>query len=157
MTEVWSYGGGVQSCAIAALLVQDRIPKPDIAVIADTGMEQSTTWSYLADVVQPAMTKIGVTVHIVKAADFATVGTFGGAEGKSLLIPAFTNRSGSIGKLPGYCSNEWKARVIDRWLSKRGVKKGVKWLGFSTDELERMKPDTKKWAHRYPLFPSHDL
>jgi len=36
-TQVWASGGGVQSTAIAALIVLGRLPKPDLAVIADTG------------------------------------------------------------------------------------------------------------------------
>ena len=37
MTNIWNYGGGAQSCAIAVLILQGRLPKPDFAVIADTG------------------------------------------------------------------------------------------------------------------------
>lgn len=42
-TQLWASGGGVQSAAIAALIVQGYI-RPDLAVIVDTEREQSTTW-----------------------------------------------------------------------------------------------------------------
>jgi hypothetical protein len=45
MIEVFSSGGGTQSAAIAALIVQGRLPKPDFVVIADTDYECSSTWT----------------------------------------------------------------------------------------------------------------
>jgi hypothetical protein len=60
MTTVWSYGGGTQTAAIAVLILQGKLPKPDIAVMADTGREIQSTWDYLYTVVQPALDSIGV-------------------------------------------------------------------------------------------------
>jgi hypothetical protein len=149
MISLWSFGGGVQSCAIAALIVTERLPAPDWAVIADTHYEQSTTWGFLGRVVQP---RIPFTIHRVAAKDYATVGLYGGKNKDTLLIPAFTNQSGEIGKLPAYCSNEWKRRVIERWARKQGLTGGEFWVGFSTDELERVKKPSGKWGERYPLI-----
>jgi hypothetical protein len=45
---VWSYGGGKQSVAIAALIVQGKLPKPDLIVMADTdanGHLLGATWA----------------------------------------------------------------------------------------------------------------
>lgn len=36
---VWSSGGGTQSSAIAVLILKRLLPRPDRAVIADTGRE----------------------------------------------------------------------------------------------------------------------
>ena len=131
--EVWMYGGGVQSCAIAALITQGKVPPPDIAVIADTGREKQSTWDYLRNVVQPA---INFQIEIVKKDDFATVDIW---RGDTSLLPSFSNIKGDTAKLPTYCSNEWKKRVIERWLRKiKGVKKFVKWIGFSLDEARRV-------------------
>lgn len=58
--NVWSYGGGTQSVAIAALIIQGRLPKPDYAVIADTGMEKQSTWDYMDNVTNPALKSIGL-------------------------------------------------------------------------------------------------
>jgi hypothetical protein len=147
--RLWSSGGGTQSAAIAALIVTGRIPAPDLAAIADTHYEQETTWDYLERVIQPRMP---FTIHRVPAKDYATVGLYGGKNKDTLLIPAFTNQSGEIGKLPGYCSNEWKRRVIERWARKQGATGGEFWIGFSTDELERAKGKTGKWTDRYVLI-----
>ena len=152
-TQIWSCGGGVQSTAIAALIVQGRLPAPDLAVIADTEREMSTTWDYLNNWTIPALAEVGVALHRVLKSKYATVDLWGGKEGNSLLIPAYTNQSGEIGKLPGLCSNEWKLRVIQRWATKEhGVKAATLWMGMSTDELQRVKEGSGKWAKRYPLI-----
>ncbi len=52
-TQLWSSGGGVQSAAIAALIVQGRIAPPDLAIIVDTEREQSTTWDYCSGLLIP--------------------------------------------------------------------------------------------------------
>jgi len=150
LPSVWMYGGGRQSVCIAALILQGRLPAPDYAAIADTGREKSSTWKYLRDIVQP---KLPFPIHIVKKSEFATVDVWGGKEKDTLLIPAYTNQSGEIGKLETFCSNEWKVRVVDRWLGKRDVSKFIKWIGFSIEEGKRWKPMKKYHADhvRFPL------
>ncbi len=131
---MWMYGGGRQSACIAALIKQGRLPIPDYSCIADTGREKQSTWDYLRDVVQPALP---FKIHVISKQDFATVDLWGGKDGDTLLIPAYTNESGEIGKLTTFCSNEWKVRVVERWLAKRAVHSWQKWIGFSIDEPKR--------------------
>lgn len=148
---VWSYGGGTQSAAIAVMILTGELPRPDIAVMADTSRECSETWQYLKLVVQPALDKIRLTVEIVPHS-YAYWDIVKG-KNNALLIPAFARQSGSVGKLPTYCSHEWKRRPIQRWLRKQGVNDCDCWLGISTDEAERMKPSDLKWyRHVYPLI-----
>lgn len=152
-TQIWSSGGGVQSTAIAALIVQGKLPKPDLAVISDTERELSTTWAYMDAVTLPALASVGVTLHRIKKSQYATVDLYGGKDKNSLLIPAFTTKSGEIGKLPGYCSNEWKLRVVQRWATREhGVKAVTLWMGISTDEAKRASIPTGNWEKRYPLI-----
>jgi hypothetical protein len=158
-TQIWSSGGGVQSTAIAALIVTGQLPKPDLAVIADTGRERSTTWEYLEQWVMPALESVGVVLHRVSKERYATKDLYGGEKGDTLLVPAFTDQGGEIGKLPTYCSNEWKRDVVRRWAVKEhGVKHAVSWIGYSTDELGRAgktldaSHKTNKWKVRYPLI-----
>lgn len=140
---VWSYGGGVQSAAIAVLIHQGALPRPDLSVIADTGREAQSTWDYMRNVVIPLLDfEIEVASH-----DLATV-DLRGANG-DVLIPAFT----ATGKLPTFCSTEWKKRVVRRWLRQRGVESCRLWLGISTDEVGRAKPSDTEWIeHHYPLL-----
>ena len=151
MTLVWSYGGGTQSAAIAVMILEGELPKPDIIVMADTSREVSETWNYLKNVVQPALDTINLTVKIVSH-DYAYWDVYKKKKG-DILIPAFTRINGTVGKLPTFCSNEWKQRPIRRWLREQGVKQCDLWLGISTDEAERMKISDVNWCHNvYPLI-----
>ena len=149
MTIVWSYGGGTQTAAIAVLIHQGKLPVPDVAVIADTKREIQSTWDYLDEVIQPLLNDVGVTVQVASH-DFATVDLY--AHNGDMLVPAYTTSQGS-GKLPTYCSNEWKKHVVRRWLRQNDINDCDVWLGISTDEVERMKPSGLKWyRHVYPLI-----
>jgi hypothetical protein len=78
--QCWSYGGGVQTAAIAALVIQGKLPVPDVTVIADTGRERTTTWEYLWDVVNPAlMREVGIEVSIA-GHSLSTVDLYGQRE-----------------------------------------------------------------------------
>ena len=151
-SQVWSSGGGVQSTAIAALICTRQLPKPDLAVIADTGREFSPVWRYLHETVIPALRKAGVELHVAPH-DLATVDLYSGKEGDTLVVPVFTNRDGDQGKLPKYCSQEWKVRVVQRYCRQHGIADADQWIGFTTDEMERMRvyQEGRAWQHVYPL------
>jgi hypothetical protein len=141
LIEVFSSGGGTQSTAIAALIVQGKLPKPDLVVIADTDRECETTWDYLRDVVRPAFESIDLEVHRI-GHEWASVPEqdWKSHNGNTVLLPMWTNASGTPGKLSGYCSNTWKVETIDRYLSKTfriTRSKYRKWIGFSFDEWRR--------------------
>lgn len=158
-TQIWNNGGGMQSAAIAALIVLGKLPKPDLAVIADTGRERSSTWDYLNAVIAPALESVGVTMYRVEKERYATKDLMGGKDGDSLLIPAYTTQGAEVGKLPGYCSGEWKRDVIRRWATaEHDVKAATNWIGYSIDEVARAvkaKNATKnqgKWQVDFPLI-----
>ena len=152
--QVWSSGGGVQSTAIAALICQGKLPKPDLALIADTGREHTPVWAYLENVVRPALRDAGVELHIASH-DLSTVDLWSGKAGDTLLIPAYTDaaKSGREGRLPKYCSQEWKTRVVQRFCREQGIRDADLWIGFTIDEMERMRAyrDGQPWQHVYPL------
>lgn len=150
-TQLWSSGGGVQSAAIAALIVQGHL-RPDLAVIVDTEREQSTTWSYMDEVISPALESVGVILHRVRKSEFEHRDLYGGKDGDTLLMPVFTTQSGDVGKLTNYCSSYWKREIVKRWANSQGVKAVDNWLGISVDEMTRIAAVRgKKWANRYPL------
>lgn len=60
---VWSYGGGTQSIAIAILVQQGRLPRPDRVVIADTGYEFRQTWQYTNEHIAPLLAEIGLEIE----------------------------------------------------------------------------------------------
>ena len=144
---VWSYGGGVQSVAIAVLVRQGVLPVPDLAVIADTSRERQTTWDYLRDVVQPYLAPVGLTIQVCSH-DYARVDVFNAKTGLTLM-PAYTE----AGRLPAFCSGEWKRDAVERWLRVQGVKTADMWIGYSLDEQKRVKQDHRPWLHLvFPLI-----
>ena len=143
-----SYGGGKQTIAIVTMILEGKLPRPDMIVMADTAREVRTTFEYMNQVVQPALAEIGLRVeiagHELSKHDLYKSG--------DLLLPAFTRQNGQLGKMPTFCSNEWKQRVIRRYLRNRGVTDTDVWLGISLDECERMKDSGLNWyRHVYPL------
>jgi 3'-phosphoadenosine 5'-phosphosulfate sulfotransferase (PAPS reductase)/FAD synthetase len=157
MNIIWSYGGGTQSAAIAALIVQGELPKPDIAVIADTGREAATTWDYLTEVIQPALDfDIHIIPHSFEGRGYNTVDLYAGKDKDTLLIPAYTSAANGHreGMLRKYCSHEWKTRPLRRFCRDQGIDGGDMWIGFSTDEMERCRvyDSGEKWRHIYPLI-----
>lgn len=155
--QVLSFGGGTQSAAIAVLVAQGTLPRPERVVIADTGREASETWAYLDAHIRPLLASVGLAVDVVPHT-YATVDLH--ALNGDLLIPAYT--AGGDGKLPTYCSTEWKTRVIRRWLREQGYgphRPVDLWLGFSTDEAAmRAKDADVAWVrHRFPIAMWHPL
>jgi len=149
MSIVMSYGGGKQTVAMVTLVLEGKLPKPDVIVMADTGREVQTTFEYLNQVVQPALKAIGLQVEIA-GHEYSHHDLYKSGD---LLLPTFTRQSGSVGKMPTFCSDEWKQRVIRRWLRERGINDTDVWLGISLDEAERMKASGLNWyRHVYPLI-----
>jgi hypothetical protein len=149
---IWSYGGGVQSAAIAVLVVQGKLPRPERIVMADTGREATATWDWLDKAIQPMLATVGLRVEIAPHS-LASVDLY--ATNGRPLIPCFSDMKGE-GRLPNFCSVEWKRRVVHRWLNAQGygpARPVVEWLGISTDEVHRAKYSGMEWAEfRYPLL-----
>lgn len=149
---VWSSGGGVQSSAIAVLILKGLLPKPDRAVIADTGRETQDTWDYLEQVVNPALAQINFKVERIPVEDRngpTRLPTLWSGKGMA-LIPAYER---GLPKLSSYCSSHWKREVVKRWALKEGLTPATNWLGISTDEMRRVStPRAQNWLLEYPLI-----
>ncbi len=144
MTEILSYEGGTQTAAMCVLVAQGKLPKPDYVIAADTGREMPSTWEYADKYMRPLLASVGLELHIA-GHDLATRDLYSG--NGDLLLPVYTE----TGKLPTYCSSEWKREVVRRY-ARRVLGTGtdlVNWIGFSMDELRRVTDDP---ARRYPLI-----
>lgn len=138
--QVWSCGGGTQSCAIAVLIIQGKLPKPDIAVIADTGRETEATWEYYNKNLKPSLATAGIDLVRIKAADWAPHGeSLFPYKNHTVPIPVYSTQSGTKTKLENYCTGDWKTKVIRKWLVSSGVvyAQTCRWIGFSVDETLR--------------------
>ncbi len=154
MFEILSSGGGTQSACIIALVVQERLPRPDGIAIVDTEREHPAVWEYHDSVIVPELAKVGLEIHRIPKSEFATVDWF---KSGTVIMPVF--RLGG-GKASTFCSNEWKLRVLNRfWSKKMGIPTNQqrRWIGFSMDEASRyyrMKEsdDFKRGRIRFPLI-----
>lgn len=162
LQQVWSCGGGRQSCAIGVLIIEGKLPKPDFSVISDTGRERFTTFPYVRKYLVPELAAVGVKLEIIKAAEWGYFGENYTDKGGDLMIPAYTLAKGVAGKNNPDCSGAWKRDVVNRWLSKtHGItrSKYCKWVGFSRSPKEllralRMQQSKKEGGDRvrFPLI-----
>ena len=148
--NVWSCGGGVQSSAIASMICRGRLPKPDMTIMVDTEREKSNVWEYVRGVLIPNLAKVGVEIIIVPKSEYAKVDLYHDDDSTLPLIPAYT---GDNGRVPTYCSSQWKQRVVHRYLAKWMPSDSCRtWLGISADELKRVRTSRYSWLHHcYPL------
>jgi len=148
---VWSCGGGVDSTAIAVLICQGRLPKPDYAIMVDVGYEPETTWTYARTVLTPRLAAVGVALMILRTRDYTDNDI---VKQGHLVIPAHRrNTDGTTTKLHTHCSGPWKAHVAKRWLRAQGVRACEQWIGIAADETRRAVADRHKWVKlRWPLI-----
>ena len=149
--QAWACGGGVQSTAIAALIVLGKLPKPDFAWIVDVGWEKQSTFDYTYDVLIPRLADVGVTLNIVKTVDYVDNSLI---DGEFCRLPLYEkNIDGITRKYKTRCSGLWKQRVAHKWLKEQCVKRCDTWIGISVDEARRMKENQVKWNKiKYPLI-----
>ena len=152
-----SLGAGVQSSAMYILAEQGEIPRPEVAIFADTGDEPPWVYDQIDTLrsygkIPIMVCKTGVlSDHIAKSE-------------KTIHIPAFIDSdSPSHGMLFRTCTDRFKIRPITRLVKRlmgyklrdRMTRNAICQLGISMDELQRMKPNPEKWACN--VFPLIDL
>jgi len=146
MIQVLSYGGGIQSVSMCVLVATEVLPRPEYIIFADTSREVDSTSRYMSEVMEPYLKTHDLKIETASH-DLATVDTHN--KYGDIIMPVFTER----GKLPTYCSNEWKLRVVQRFLRSRGEKYATMWIGFSADETSRSAKQeiNKGWTRTFPL------
>lgn len=149
MTQVQSFGAGVQSVALLRMAVNGLIDRPDLVLFADTQQEPQHVYDVMereAEVCKVA----GIEFGIVSAGDLGAW-----KENGSIHAPLRTELIGGKerGLLFRTCTDRFKIQPIRRALRARGVKKAVLWLGMSVDEIQRVKPSSVGWiTNRHPLI-----
>ena len=153
-----SLGAGVQSSALLVLACQGGVPKPDVAIFADTGDEPKYVYDYLK-VLTAYAAPFGV--EVVKAqkgvlSERLLLSMNGGGSAPSL--PVF--QDGGRGILPRQCTFDYKiapilkkARECMAYKPRQRVKHKVRaMLGITLDEAQRMKPARERWVtNTWPL------
>jgi len=162
-----STGAGVQSTAIALLIRDGVLPKPDVAIFADTGWEPAAVYEQV-DRLAKVYADAGVEFHRVANGHLRNDAI--DPDHRYASIPYFVrNPDGSDGMGRRQCTSEYKLSPITRKIREllgakapdfRRVPKGrvaEQWIGFSTDEVQRAnrRKDSQGVSYlttRYPLL-----
>jgi hypothetical protein len=144
--RVLSYGGGVQTFAMLAMIANGDLERPDLVIMADTGSEMQATYRHVEEVAKPLARSAGL--------EWADVCSPNGplhefTKWGACPIPCYGCRGGMAFRI---CTERWKIRPINTWLRLNGMRPAEVWLGISLDEAHRMKDSADKWkTHRWPL------
>ena len=150
--EVLSYGGGTQSTAMLLMIAQEKLPRPDLIIHADTGSELPETVEFIEVAKEYAELVLKIPFAIAKShrgklhEDYYRIGT----------IPIIGARS---------CTDNFKILPQRRLMRlivgrRRGKVLARCWLGITTDEARRKPthrdPRAPKWVDLwFPLLDHH--
>lgn len=155
---VLSYGGGVQSSAIALMAIQGELEKPDHVIFSDTGTESAETYATVAFVARECEAA-GIPFHTAYA-DFRAKEEDDPAhiKGYAPLHEWYHHYS----RLPMVgnprCTYNFKIypfRRLVKTLADRSIPKPWvrTWLGITTDEAHRARESELIWvSSEYPLI-----
>ena len=162
--RVLSLGAGAQSTVLALMADKGEhdLPKPDIAIFADTGWEPPAVYEHLTWL-ETQLSYPVIRVNQGNIKENLMNGVM--PNGSSFIgIPAFlTKENGETGMMRRQCTTEYKLKPIHRKIrtllgldSKQPIPRSIKvemWLGISTDEIDRAKPSQEEWIEkRFPLL-----
>ena len=152
MLQAISYGGGVQSTCIILLAIDNKIPKPDVVVFADTGSEMESTYKTVKQI------KKLCEENNIKFETVYSNFQKGKVIGRAKLHEWYLEyqRLPMVGN--PRCTFQFKIYPVRRYLKTLVDKKQPKpWasqsLGITTDEIRRMRESELKWvANDFPLI-----
>lgn len=158
-------GGGVQSSAVflAACFGDHGVPKPHVAIFADTQDEPGWVYEHLA-LLQSIGTQHDLPLVITTKGSLSghILGKLRGERKSAPSIPAWTeSKTGKAAPLRRHCTRDYKVRQLEKEVRRLlGYRKGQRMkhraealLGISTDEASRMKDSRTWWVTlRYPLI-----
>lgn len=142
--RILSFGGGTQTSALAVMLARGELGTVDHVVFADTAGETPATYRHVA-VVAEYLARYGHELEVVRF-NGPTLEEYTLTRSTPIPIRTATN----FGRRQ--CTNKWKIEPVKRFARARGAEHLNLILGFSYDELYRMKPDRARWITReFPL------
>ncbi|WP_327639567.1 hypothetical protein OHB24_14725 [Kribbella sp. NBC_00482] len=159
-----SLGAGVQSTTLLLLAAEGVLPRPDVAIFADTGWEPAAVYVQLDRLAEIAAAA-GIELHRVSKGNLRDDATDPGHRYAS--VPYFIrNPDGTNGIGRRQCTSEYKLAPITRKVREllgakpptyRRVPTGrvcEQWIGFSTDEIGRVsdRQRVRYLTNRYPLL-----
>ena len=156
--KVQSWGGGVESWTLSAMMALGEYPRADVLIFADTHHEGQGTYDF-ARRWTPWLGEHGLILVTVEGKRTEVVRE---DWSNSVLIPAFTvdRQTGAEGQVRRQCTRDWKITPIRHWIREELVRRHMKampgavecWQGISWDEVQRMRAsDVKYITNVYPL------
>lgn len=165
MKHVLSLGAGVQSSTLALMAAHGEIgPMPMAAVFADTKGEPKAVYEWLdwLEKQLPYPVYRASKGDLWKAASTPKITKDGQRSYIPIGIPVFTVEGLKKGMGKRQCTRTYKIEVIQRevrrllGLKRISSKSGPlvsMWIGISTDEAQRAKPNAAPWVQaRWPLL-----
>jgi len=134
--QIISYGGGIQTTALAILNAQGRTPtRASVAVFADPGSEMPGTYEHV-DLMRGWLVKHGIELVTVKNESDGPLEQY--IRERSTVIPVYTrNADGGEGLGRRQCTDKWKRIPVERAMRELGAE--TQQIGISLDEFWRMK------------------
>ncbi|MFD1674793.1 hypothetical protein [Alicyclobacillus fodiniaquatilis] len=164
ISDVLSLGAGVQSSTILLMSIHGDLPKPDVAIFADTGWEPKAVYDWLTFLKTQAE-RSGIPLLTTSKGNLRDVilQNAGPVRRKRFAaIPFFVrNPGGQAGRLRRQCTREFKIDPIARTVResiglrpRQHMKHSVRmWQGITTDEIYRVKTARIPWqVNHYPLI-----
>lgn len=171
LLTVLSYSGGTGSTALLHMVLRGEIERPEsLAVLnADPGMENSETYRHVAAMADRCR-EAGIYFETVPGPNlYQDLLDFKDGPATRLNNPPYwtKNADGSRGRLRQSCTRYYKIAPMDRavrrllheWhgISPVSCRLGTdivcKWIGFTRDEVSRIKPAEQKYVYfDYPLI-----
>lgn len=165
-----SFSAGTGSSAILWMVLRGEIQRPlnFIVVNADPGMENRQSYAYV-DMMERECTKAGIPFLRVKRDLYGEILALKASGATRFDNPPFwtlNRETGEVGRLMQKCTKTYKIAEMDRavrvWMSENiGVPMNNQrlgsdavrtWIGFTADELDRVKEDRKEFEYcEYPL------
>ena len=143
-------------------------PMPDCAIFADTQAEPNHIYEWLDWLeTQLPFPIFRVTNGDLRQDIFDACYSLNEKTKRVAGVPFFTEGAQRTGILRRQCTSEYKIKPVNKKLRELlGLKKGErapkgkvlveKWIGISTDEIQRMKLPPEKWmTHRFPLIDAN--
>lgn len=161
-TPVISLGAGVQSSAITLMAARGDldaagIPTPRLAIFADPQDESDATYAYLDWLTAEVAGKVEIVRSTAGDLWGDVIDTAAGRRKRASNPPLFVrDADGNAQMIPRGCTRDYKIRPIRAALRNAGYGPHAPvtcYIGFTVDELERIKPSDVKWEDsRFPLI-----
>lgn len=132
-----SYGGGVNSTALAVLILSGQLPEYQDCrfLFSDTGDERPETYNYIDHVFVPYLKRHGHKLEVCKP--------------KESVMERWERLKVTGSRILRSCTVEAKIRPMDIYRKKHGSPEDVILIGIDADEPHRAKNDPSK---RFPLI-----